>query len=154
ERVGQVGSRAATLVHVAATLLQLGQHAAFAEAAASIDALVPLLEPQDVLAVRRSLHHYRAESAADRGDRARLLAETAARDTLPVEDWSRPSMEEYDAHRFARLCLVEGRHAEALDVVRRRLALSAPGSKELLDWRGMEIRCLAGLGLVEGLGPN
>jgi hypothetical protein len=143
ERLGPPAAAAAALVHVAATLADIGEHAAFDAAAAQIEALLPSLEPQEAASVRRSLHRHRADEHLERGDHESAEREIALHDALPLEDWMRDVAAAEDAWRRARLLAARGDHDAAGRLAAAHHRPSGPHGRAWFEWSALEIACRA-----------
>lgn len=151
DRLGPPAAKAATLVHLGAALLVIGEHAAFDATAAELEAVLPSLEPHETLAMRRPMLAYRAESFVERGDHDAARREIAVRDALPLEGWLREQLAAEDAERNARMACAEGRLDEALALVARWHRPDGPRGVEWFEWTGVEVACRARTPGREGL---
>jgi hypothetical protein len=143
ERLGPSGAVAAALVHVGATLVEIGEHGGFDAVAARLEAVLPALDPHELASMRRALHRYRAESALERGDRAAAGREIALLDALPLESWMRDLVAAEDAHRRARLSALRGEFAEALAVTAANHRPEGARGRMWFEWSALDVACRA-----------
>jgi hypothetical protein len=152
ERLGPPNALAAALVHVAAALVEVGDHRAFDGVAARLEALLASLDPREAETLRRSFHRCRADSFTARGDFAAAAKEIALRDALPAESWMTELAAEDDAMRRARTLVAEARFAEALELVAAHRRPAGPHNRAWLEWAAIDAACRARMGDASACG--
>jgi hypothetical protein len=140
---GDPANTATALLHLGATLTEIGEWAAFDAVAAEIEELAPSIPAVRLEAIARNLHRYRAEALLERGDLAGARRQLDAYATHRTDAWLRESAVLGGLMLRARCDLAAGNVEGALATTERLLVSMDEGSGDWLPCSAMLVICLS-----------
>jgi ATP/maltotriose-dependent transcriptional regulator MalT len=140
---GDPANVATALLHLGATLTEIGEWAAFDAVAAEIEELAQSVPPVRLEAIARNLHRYRAEALLERRDLAAARREIDAYAAHRTDAWLRESAVSGGLMLRARCDLAAGNVEGALTTTERLLAGMDEASGDWFSCSAMLVNCLA-----------
>lgn len=141
--LGDPALTATSLVHLGATLTEIGESAAFDAVAAELEALAPSVPAVRMETISRNLHRHRAQSLLDRGDVDGARREVDAYFASHTDAWLEEPTARGGFVLRARCDLAVGNVEGALSTVQGVLAGTEEGAGDWLRCSALLVVCLA-----------